>query len=51
MENRELKKVPTATRRKALSVAQILHGSEYALTLFTADEVGSLGLWGCPSSC
>ena len=34
--------MPTVTRRKTASVAHILHGSQYALTLFTAAQVRAL---------
>jgi len=45
MEDQELKEAPSATRRRALTVAEILRGSEYALTLFSAEEVASLELF------
>ena len=45
MEDQELKEVPKATRQRALTVAEILRGSEYALTLFSAEEVAPLELF------
>lgn len=34
-----------ATRRRALTVAEILRGSEYSLTLFSAEEVAALEIF------
>ncbi|HVT58929.1 MAG TPA: N-6 DNA methylase [Thermoanaerobaculia bacterium] len=45
MENQELKKAPAPTRKKALTVAEILRGTEYALTLFNPEEVASIELF------
>lgn len=45
MEHQELKEAPPSTRKKALTVAEILRGTEYALTLFTASEVASIELF------
>lgn len=44
MEDQELKDAPRATRQRALTIAEILRGTEYALTLFSAAEVASLRL-------
>jgi type I restriction enzyme M protein len=41
----ELKDVTQATRRRALTVAEILRGSEYSLTLFSAEEVAALEIF------
>jgi type I restriction enzyme M protein len=45
MLNQELKEVAPSTRKKALTVAEILRGTEYALTLFTAQEVASIDIF------
>lgn len=45
MESKELKEASVSTRRKALTVAELLRGTEYALTLFTPQEVASIGLF------
>jgi type I restriction enzyme M protein len=45
MEDQELKKATKVTRHRAITVAEILRGSEYALTLFSAKEVASLDLF------
>ena len=45
MENQELRDASRSTRKKALTVAEILRGTEYALTLFRPDEVAALGLF------
>lgn len=45
MEDQQLKEAGKGTRRRALTVAEILRGSEYALTLFSAEEVAALGLF------
>ena len=44
MENQDLKSSTPATRKRALTVAEILRGSEYSLTLFSAKEVAELEL-------
>ena len=41
MEFVELKEASPATKNRALTIAQILRGSEYALTLFSAEEVAA----------
>jgi hypothetical protein len=45
MEDQELKEAGQSTRRRALTVAEILRGSEYSLTLFSAEEVAGLELF------
>jgi len=45
MEDQELREAPEATRQRALTIAEILRGSEYALTLFSAEEVAALELF------
>ncbi len=45
MEDQELKEVDRVTRRRALTIAEILRGSEYSLTLFSAEEVAALELF------
>lgn len=45
MEDQELKETTPSTRRRALTVAEILRGSEYSLTLFSAEEVAALELF------
>src|SRR4051812_46982945 len=45
MEDQELKEATPAARRRALTVAEILRGSEYSLTLFSADEVADLKIF------
>jgi type I restriction enzyme M protein len=45
MEDKELKEATPQTRRRALTIADILRGSEYSLTLFTAEEVATLELF------
>jgi type I restriction enzyme M protein len=45
MEEQELKEATKATRNRALTIAGILKGSEYSLTLFTAEEVATLELF------
>src|SRR2546425_235466 len=45
MEDLELKNAAPATRRRALTIADILRGSEYSLTLFSAEEVAALELF------
>lgn len=45
MENQELNKTTPAMRKRALTIAEILRGSEYALTLFSAKEVAALELF------
>jgi type I restriction enzyme M protein len=45
MENQELTEATPATRRRALTISEILQGSEYSLTLFTAEEVAALELF------
>lgn len=45
MEEQELKDAGKATRNRALTVAEILRGSEYSLTLFSAEEVAALELF------
>lgn len=45
MEDQELKEAGKATRNRALSIAGILKGSEYSLTLFTAEEVAGIELF------
>lgn len=42
MEELELKNAPPAERQRALTIAEILRGSEYSLTLFSAGDVASL---------
>ena len=45
MENQELKNATASTRKRALNVAEILRGTEYALTLFTAEEVAAIDIF------
>jgi hypothetical protein len=45
MEDQELKEASNVTRHRALTIAEILRGSEYSLTLFSAEEVASLELF------
>ncbi|MGC2173161.1 MAG: hypothetical protein WA623_17380 [Candidatus Sulfotelmatobacter sp.] len=45
MEDQELKEAAKGTRQRALTIAEILRGSEYSLTLFSAEEVASLELF------
>lgn len=45
MKDPELKEATPATRRRALTIAEILRGSEYSLTLFSAEDVASLKLF------
>jgi hypothetical protein len=42
MEDLELNETAPATRKRALTIAEILEGTEYALTLFSAKEVAAL---------
>lgn len=45
MEDLELKETNPNTRTRALTIAEILRGSEYSLTLFSAEEVAALELF------
>jgi type I restriction enzyme M protein len=45
MEDQELKEAAKGTRQRALTIAEILRGSEYSLMLFSAEEVASLELF------
>jgi hypothetical protein len=45
MEDAELTEVPAIIRKRALTIAEILRGSEYSLTLFSAEEVAALELF------
>ena len=42
MQENELKEASQVTRKRAMTIADILRGSEYSLTLFSADEVAAL---------
>jgi type I restriction enzyme M protein len=45
MEDQELQEASKDTRTRALTVAGILKGSEYSLTLFSTKEVAALELF------
>jgi type I restriction enzyme M protein len=45
MEDLELKEASPATKKRALTIAEILRGTEYALTLFSVEEVAALELF------